>query len=129
MDRTIQAESSWGPTQTSRGESLGPTSRAATSLVAADLRDGVPIKPGNEVARTGVTESEAEAAGIDVVAATIKDRTRGGYYPDAGPIWVKLVAEAGSGRMLGGQIVGVEGRPSASMCSRPASAQGCRSWS
>lgn len=62
-----------------------------------------------EVARTGVTESEAEAAGIDVVAATIKDRTRAGYYPDAGPIWVKLVAEAGSGRLLGGQIVGVEG--------------------
>lgn len=81
------------------------------------------------MARTGVTESEAEAAGIDVVAATIKDRTRGGYYPDARPIWVKLVAEAGSGRLLGGQIVGVEGQPSASMCSRPASAQGCRSWS
>ena len=62
-----------------------------------------------EVARTGVCEREAHEAGLDVVCATIEDRTRAGYYPGSGPIWVKLVAEAGSGRLLGGQIVGVEG--------------------
>jgi NADPH-dependent 2,4-dienoyl-CoA reductase/sulfur reductase-like enzyme len=62
-----------------------------------------------EVARTGISEREAAAAGIPVVAATVKDRTRAGYYPGAGPIWVKLVAEPGTGRLLGGQIVGVEG--------------------
>jgi NADPH-dependent 2,4-dienoyl-CoA reductase/sulfur reductase-like enzyme len=62
-----------------------------------------------EVGRTGISEREAADAEIDVVAATIKDRTRAGYYPGAGPIWVKLVAQAGSGRLLGGQIVGVEG--------------------
>jgi len=63
----------------------------------------------HEVARTGVSEREAHEAGIEVVSATIEDRTRAGYYPGSGPIWVKLVAEAGSGRLLGGQIVGVEG--------------------
>ena len=62
-----------------------------------------------EVARTGVSEREARAAGIDVVTASVKDRTRAGYYPGTGPIWVKLVAEPGTGRLLGGQIVGVEG--------------------
>lgn len=62
-----------------------------------------------EVARTGISEREAAAAGIPVVTATVKDRTRAGYYPGAGPIWVKLVAEPGTGRLLGGQIVGVEG--------------------
>ena len=62
-----------------------------------------------EVARTGISEREAADAGIEVVSATIEDRTRAGYYPGAGPIWVKLVAEPGSGRLLGGQIVGVEG--------------------
>ena len=62
-----------------------------------------------EVGRTGISEREAADAGIDIVATTIKDRTRAGYYPGAGPIWVKLVAQAGSGRLLGGQIVGVEG--------------------
>jgi NADPH-dependent 2,4-dienoyl-CoA reductase/sulfur reductase-like enzyme len=62
-----------------------------------------------EVARTGISEREAADAGVDVVTATIKDRTRAGYFPGAGPIWVKLVCEPGSGRLLGGQIVGVEG--------------------
>ena len=62
-----------------------------------------------EVARTGISEREAADAGIDVVSATIEDRTRAGYYPGSGPIWVKLVAARGSGRLLGGQIVGVEG--------------------
>ncbi|MEA2228283.1 MAG: hypothetical protein QOF29_1971 [bacterium] len=62
-----------------------------------------------EVARTGISEREAADAGIEVVAATIKDRTRAGYFPGAGPIWVKLVCEPSTGRLLGGQIVGVEG--------------------
>jgi NADPH-dependent 2,4-dienoyl-CoA reductase/sulfur reductase-like enzyme len=62
-----------------------------------------------EVARTGVTEAEAESAGIACISAVIKHSTRARYYPGAGPIWVKLVADPGSGRLLGGQIVGVEG--------------------
>jgi NADPH-dependent 2,4-dienoyl-CoA reductase/sulfur reductase-like enzyme len=62
-----------------------------------------------EVGRTGLSETEAARADIAVVSATIEDRTRAGYYPGSGPIWVKLVAEPGSGRLLGGQIVGVEG--------------------
>ncbi len=61
-----------------------------------------------EVARTGLTEREAADAGIDAVAITTKARTRAEYYPGAGPIWVKLVAERGGGRLLGGQIVGTE---------------------
>ena len=48
-----------------------------------------------EVARTGLSEKEAAAAGLPRRRrATIKDRTRAGYYPGAGPIWVKLVAHA-----------------------------------
>ena len=62
-----------------------------------------------EVARTGITETEAEQAGIEVVSAIIKSSTRATYYPGAGPIWVKLVADPSTGRVLGGQIVGVEG--------------------
>jgi NADPH-dependent 2,4-dienoyl-CoA reductase/sulfur reductase-like enzyme len=62
-----------------------------------------------EVARTGLGENEAADAGIPVVTATIRDRTRAGYYPGTGPIWVKLVAGAADGQLLGAQIVGVEG--------------------
>jgi NADPH-dependent 2,4-dienoyl-CoA reductase/sulfur reductase-like enzyme len=63
-----------------------------------------------EVARTGLTEDEvAQMTDFDVVAATAESTTRAGYLPGAGPIWVKLVAERGTGRLLGGQIVGTEG--------------------
>lgn len=62
-----------------------------------------------EVARTGLNEKEAATVGLPVVVSTIKDKTRAAYYPGAGPIWVKLVADARSGQLLGGQIVGVEG--------------------
>lgn len=62
-----------------------------------------------EVARTGLNEREAQEAGFDAFAATIDATTRAGYYPGARPIKVKLVVEQGSGRVLGGQIVGEEG--------------------
>ncbi len=62
-----------------------------------------------EVSRTGIGEAEAADAGIEVRSALIKDRTRAGYFPGSGPIWIKLVVEPGSGRLLGGQIVGTEG--------------------
>jgi NADPH-dependent 2,4-dienoyl-CoA reductase/sulfur reductase-like enzyme len=61
-----------------------------------------------EVARTGLTEREAEAEGFAAVAATIDATTIAGYLPDAKPMAVKLVAEQGTGRLLGAQIVGEE---------------------
>ncbi|MGH9118012.1 MAG: FAD-dependent oxidoreductase [Acidimicrobiales bacterium] len=62
-----------------------------------------------EVARTGLNEREARAAGFEPVAVTIESTTRAGYFPGAKPITVKLVAERGTGRLLGAQIVGEEG--------------------
>jgi NADPH-dependent 2,4-dienoyl-CoA reductase/sulfur reductase-like enzyme len=62
-----------------------------------------------EVARTGLTERECEAAGFGFVATTVESTTRASYYPEAKPIAVKLLAERRSGRLLGGQIVGAEG--------------------
>jgi NADPH-dependent 2,4-dienoyl-CoA reductase/sulfur reductase-like enzyme len=62
-----------------------------------------------EVARTGLQESEIQRLGWEYVSAKIDSKTRAGYYPDAGPITVKVLAERGTGRLLGGQIVGIEG--------------------
>jgi NADPH-dependent 2,4-dienoyl-CoA reductase/sulfur reductase-like enzyme len=61
-----------------------------------------------EVGRTGLTEREAAAEGFAAVASTIEATTIAGYLPDAKPMAVKLVAERGTGRLLGGQIVGEE---------------------
>jgi len=62
-----------------------------------------------EVGRTGLGEAEAEAAGFEAVSVSVDSTTRAGYYPGARPIRTKLVAERGSGRLLGAQIVGEEG--------------------
>jgi NADPH-dependent 2,4-dienoyl-CoA reductase/sulfur reductase-like enzyme len=62
-----------------------------------------------EIGRTGLTEREAVAAGLDHVAASIESSTRAHYFPGAHKITVKVVAERGTGRLLGAQIIGREG--------------------
>ena len=62
-----------------------------------------------ETARTGLTEKEAAEHGFEYVSTVIKTKTRAGYYPGAEVMHVKLVAEAGTERLLGGQIVGGQG--------------------
>lgn len=62
-----------------------------------------------EIARTGLTENEAREAGFNSAAATITSPTHATYYPGSTKMTVKLVAEKGSGRLLGGQIVGGSG--------------------
>ncbi|MEA2192864.1 MAG: hypothetical protein QOI73_2985, partial [Solirubrobacteraceae bacterium] len=62
-----------------------------------------------EVGRTGLGEQEAADAGLDVVGASITHLSRARYYPGHEPLQVKLVAERGTGRLLGGQLVGREG--------------------
>ena len=62
-----------------------------------------------EIARTGLGEAAAAAVGFETVAETITGTTRAHYYPDATPITIKVVAERGTGRLLGAQIVGREG--------------------
>ena len=59
-----------------------------------------------DVARVGLTEREAADAGIDHAAVTFTGSSRAGYMPDAGTVHVKMLAEAGSGRVLGAQLVG-----------------------
>ncbi len=62
-----------------------------------------------EMARTGLNESEADRNGFVYESVTISSTTRAGYFPDTKPISVKLLAEHGSRRVLGAQIVGEEG--------------------
>ncbi len=59
-----------------------------------------------EIARTGLSQSEAEAAGIDAVTATTESSTMAGYWPESTDMTLKVTAEVGTGRMLGAQIVG-----------------------
>lgn len=96
---------------------LGTHANKQGRVAGTNIAGGSEIFPGvvgtaitkvgdTEIARTGLTESEAAAAGFDAVAATAEGRSRAGYYPGAAPLTVKIVAERSTGRMLGAQIVG-----------------------
>jgi NADPH-dependent 2,4-dienoyl-CoA reductase/sulfur reductase-like enzyme len=62
-----------------------------------------------EVARTGLQEREVQELGLPYITAKIETQTRARYYPGTGEMTVKILAERGTGRLLGGQIVGKEG--------------------
>ena len=61
------------------------------------------------IGKTGLTSTEAIRNGFDPVEEVIEDITRASYYPDNKPIWIKIVADRKSGRVLGSQIIGGEG--------------------
>ena len=62
-----------------------------------------------EVAAVGLRASDAAAAGFDAVDGTAKGTTTAGYMPEARPMTIRAVAERGTGRLLGAQIVGGPG--------------------
>lgn len=62
-----------------------------------------------EIAATGLSLDQAREAGYEAIAETITDVTRAGYFPGASEIHVRLVVERGTGRILGGQLLGGEG--------------------
>ncbi|MDK9718499.1 MAG: FAD-dependent oxidoreductase [Trichlorobacter sp.] len=99
---------------------LGTVANKQGTVAGTNLAGGYATFPGvvgtavskickYEVARTGLMEREITGLGLQYKTATTKTKTRAGYYPGAGWIMVKLLAELGTGRLLGGQIVGLEG--------------------
>ena len=62
-----------------------------------------------EISRTGLTKAEATGAGFDAVAAMLRSSTGAHYWPGSRPMRVRTIAERGSGRLLGAQIVGGPG--------------------
>ncbi len=61
------------------------------------------------VARTGLTTSQAESVGLRPKSTMIRARDISHFFPGAQDIFVKLVVDSETGRLVGGQIVG---RPS-----------------
>ena len=61
-----------------------------------------------EIARTGLSQDQADAAGIEYVVGSVEATTRAGYYPGAEPVHAKVLAERGTGRLIGGQLVGAD---------------------
>jgi len=62
-----------------------------------------------EIARTGLSRKDAEAAGHEPVALLTEGTTASGYMPEAEPIALWVLADRTTRRLLGVQIVGGRG--------------------
>jgi len=62
-----------------------------------------------EVAATGFNQFSAKSAGYEVVIGKASGLTRPEWYPGASEITVKILADARTGRIFGGQAIGVDG--------------------
>ncbi len=58
------------------------------------------------VGKTGLSEWEAAEAGFDFVSADVEARDRAGYYPGAEKVFLKLIADGETGRLLGAEAAG-----------------------
>lgn len=58
------------------------------------------------VARTGLTQRRARQEGMETVSVVVPGPDRASFVPEAKPIILKLVADAETGRLIGGQAFG-----------------------
>jgi CoA-dependent NAD(P)H sulfur oxidoreductase len=58
------------------------------------------------VGKTGLSEAEAEDAGFEVVSAGIETTDRASYYPGVGKVFLKLIADKSTGRLIGAEAAG-----------------------
>lgn len=59
-----------------------------------------------KVGVTGLAEGAARVAGYRPITAVIETRDKARYYPGGRPVWLKLIAAAGDGRLLGAECFG-----------------------
>ncbi len=62
-----------------------------------------------EAGRTGITEQQARDRGLNYATVFIQDMNRTDYIPGQTPLWVKLIVDKSSRRLLGGQLCGSYG--------------------
>ncbi|WP_329036710.1 FAD-dependent oxidoreductase [Streptomyces sp. NBC_01725] len=107
-------------TGTTRHIALGTHANKHGQIIGANVGGDYGTFPGvvgtavskvcdREIARTGLREKDARAAGLQYVSATIESTGTAGYLPGARLMTVKMLAERRTGRLLGVQIVGGEG--------------------
>ena len=58
---------------------------------------------------TGLNSTQAAKAGFSFFASLTRDNSHAHYYPGATPVLIKVIAEEGTGRLLGAQILGERG--------------------
>lgn len=99
---------------------LGTHANKHGRVIGTNLGGGVATFPGVigtaitkfgelEIGRTGLSQAEAERAGIDVSVSIAGSRTRAHYYPGGTPVTVKTVVRRSDGVLVGSQVIGGPG--------------------
>jgi NADPH-dependent 2,4-dienoyl-CoA reductase/sulfur reductase-like enzyme/rhodanese-related sulfurtransferase len=97
---------------------LGSTANKHGRIIGTNVSGGRETFPGvmgtaiakvfeMNVGRVGLSDTQARQAGFDTVTALVPSDEHATYYPGSREITVKLVAEKATGRLLGGQVVGL----------------------
>lgn len=97
-----------GTTANKQGRVAGENAAGGSAAFAGVLGTGIARVFELEISRTGMSEKECREKGIKYISHTVKSRTAAhpGY---SGDVWIKIIADEKSKRILGGQIVGHPG--------------------
>jgi NADH oxidase (H2O2-forming) len=98
----------FGTVAVRHGKVAGINSAGGYALFTGVLGSSISGLYDTDAGSTGLTETAAQRARIEIVTGTITSKTRADYYPGALPIKVKLVVEKESQRIIGAQIIGGE---------------------
>lgn len=98
-----------GNTSNKQGRVAGANAAGADRRFPGVVATRVGQVFGLEVARTGLSAGQAAKKGIAHVVSRITAPSRARYLPDRKNIAVTVVAEQGTGKLLGAQMVGAEG--------------------
>lgn len=90
-----------GSTANKHGRVIGDNLTGATTTFPGIVGTTVFKVLDFNVAATGLTEKETLRQGRTVLTALVPGPDRAHYYPTSAPLLLKVVAEAGSGRLLG----------------------------
>ncbi len=98
-----------GTTANKQGKTAGENIAGGKAEFKGVLGTGIARIVDMEIARTGLSEKECQALGIEYITKTIKSKNIAHYFAHAREMWVKLVVDKNNRRLLGGQIVGYNG--------------------
>lgn len=105
----ITGQEAWSPMGSSanmEGRLLAENITGKKKVYPGVLGTAVCKLPGLNAGRTGLTVSQAEAAGYDPVSVLTVVDDKAHYYPEAGTFIVKMIADRTSDRFLGLQVLG-----------------------
>ena len=97
-----------GTTANKQGRVAGENAAGGGAIFKGIAGSAITKAFGLFIGKTGLSKEEALDNGFEPVEKEIESITRSGYYPSSKSIWIKIVADKKSQRVLGAQIVGGE---------------------